>query len=421
MLLERVARGTALLMLLVLVFEAFRDRAVPVHAVVRSPDLPGALTRWSTSTAPAGVHVRAEGAFAPFARDWLSALPGAGTGVTWEGAGPAPIALAAEPVADPEGGTSAWIAAPAGASVTVEDEAGRLDSIRSGNGGARVLVRSGPTELLARSGATVARSAVSDSLVLGRLLLLGRAGWESKFVAAALEERGWKLDARLRLSPRGDVRQGAATTIDTTRYSAVLVLDSVGTAEALRIAAFVRAGGGVILSGAALRTPGLAVLAAGSPGRPVPGREPFDSSSTEPRRGLELNPVTPRPDAVVLERRGNLVAIAARRIERGRAVTSGYLDTWRWRMGGGEAALREHRDWWAGLVAGVARTGRIARSAEGFPDEAPLATLITRLGPAGSAPASSDAAPPISRGFLFALLMAALLAEWTSRRLRGAP
>jgi len=29
--------------------------------------------------------------------------------------------------------------------------------------------------------------------------------------------------------------------------------------------------------------------------------------------------------------------------------------------------------------------------------------------------------PPISRGFLFGLLMAALLIEWLSRRLRGAP
>jgi hypothetical protein len=262
---------------------------------------------------------------------------------------------------------------------------------------------------------------VSDSLVLGRILLLGRAGWESKFVAVALEERGWKIDARLRLSPRGDVRQGAVTTVDTSRYSAVLVLDSIGTTEALRIAAFVRSGGGVILSGPAVGTPGLAMLAAGSPRRPEAGHEPFDTLAGEPRRELELIPVAPRPDAVVLERRGNLAAVLARRIERGRAVTSGYLDTWRWRMGGGATAVDAHRDWWADLVAGVAYTGRIARPADGVTDEAPLATLITRLGPASSAPSSSDGTPPISRGVLFGLLMAALLIEWASRRLRGVP
>lgn len=421
MLLERVARGTALLMLLVLAIEAFRDRSEPVHAVVRSPDLPGALTRWSTSTAPAGVHVQAVGAFAPFARDWLSALPGAGTRVTWEGAGPAPIALAAEPVADPEGGTSAWIAAPAGIPVIVEDAVGRLDSIQFGIGGVRALVRASPKRLLARSGTSVARSEVSDSLVLGRLLLLGRVGWESKFVAAALEERGWKIDVRLQLSPRGDVWQGSAASVDTSVYSAVIVLDSVGTLEAGRILAYVRSGGGVVLAPSALRTVGLGTLGGGSPGALQPGREPFDTSAAEPRRGLELIPLTPRADAVVLERRGNMAAVAARRIERGRAVTSGYLDTWRWRMGGGAEAVRDHRDWWADLVSGVAHTGHVERPSEQFDDEAPLATLITRLGPSSSAPVQRTGAPPIPPAALFAVFAAALLLEWTSRRLRGAP
>ena len=420
-LLEGIARGVAFAALLWLVLEVFRDRAAPVHVVVRSPDLSRALIEWSTSRVPAGVHLRAEGAIPPFARDWLAALAGAGTEVTWEGDAPAPTALAAEPVADPEGGTSAWIAAPAGAGVVVGDAVGRLDSVRSGSFGAHLLVRSSPKALLASSGASIARSEVTDSLVLGRLLLLGRAGWESKFVAAALEERGWRIDARLRLSPRGDVRQGVATAIDTARYSAVLVLDSVGTAEALRIAAFVRSGGGVILSGEALRAPGLAIVAAGASGRADPGREPFDTSAKEPRRGLELIPLTSRPDAVVLERRGSVEAVAARRIERGRAVTSGYVDTWRWRLGGGADAVREHRDWWAGLVAGVAHTGRIVRPAEGLTDEAPFAALITRLGQSSVAPTSRDGPSPVSRGLLFGVLLAALLVEWASRRLRGVP
>jgi hypothetical protein len=420
-LLERVARAVVLAALAWLVILAFRDRAAPEYAVVRSRGLPRALIAWSSSGAPAGVHLLAERSLDPFARDWLRALAGAGTGVTWEGAAAAPTAVAAERVADPEGGTSAWIAAPAGVGVIVEDAAGRLDSIVPGAPGARILARSGPEEILARTGSTVARSLLGDSLVLGRLLLLGRAAWESKFVAAALEERGWKIDARLRLSPRGDVRQGVATPIDTMRYSAVVVLDSIGTAEALQLAGFVRSGGGVILSGPAVQSPGLAMLAAGSPGLPEPAHEPFDSGAREPRGGLELIPVAPRADAVVLERRGNRAAVAARRIERGRAVTSGYIDTWRWRMGGGDAALREHRDWWAGLIAGVAYTGRIVRPPQGVSDEAPLATLMTRLGPASGAPSRTDGTPRISSRVLFALLMAALLLEWASRRLRGAP
>ena len=420
-LLERIARGMAMLSLLWLLVLAFRDRVAPRRAVVESGELPRRLTEWSTSDAPAAVHVRTVGAFAPFARDWLRALAGAGTGVTWEGSALTPTALAVEPVVDPEGGTSGWIAAPAGVPTIVEDAAGRLDSIRSGSPGARILVRSGPDELLARSGSSMARSRVADSLVLRRLLLLGRAGWESKFVAAALEERGWKIDARLRLSPKGEVRQGQMAPIDTTRYSAVVVLDSVGPSEASRVADFVRSGGGVVVSGPALRSPGLGVLAAGSPGSMVLGREPFDTSAAEPRLGLELIPLTPRADAVVLERRGSLTAVAARRIQRGRAVTSGYLDTWRWRMGGSEAAVREHRDWWADLVAGVAHAGRITRPAEGLTDEAPVATLIARLGPSAPTPRTRDGTNPMSRALLFAVLMAALLVEWTSRRLRGVP
>jgi hypothetical protein len=134
-----------------------------------------------------------------------------------------------------------------------------------------------------------------------------------------------------------------------------------------------------------------------------------------------LIPIALRTGSVLLEHRDRMVAVAARRIERGRAVTIGYLDTWRWRMGGGAAAVRAHRDWWADLVAGVAHSGRIERPAGGIPDEAPLATLIARLGPASSAPSLPNRTPTVSHQLLFAILMAVLLAEWASRRLRGMP
>lgn len=419
--LERVARGLALLLLLWLLLGAFRGREEPLRVSVRVRDLAAQLSRWSTAADPASVHVESEGSLAPFERDWLAALPGTGTAVTWESHSGVPVAIAVEPVADPEGGVRAWIAAPSGTRVEVRDPAGPLDSLAASGGGARLLVRSNPEELLARAGGSVAGSAVADSLVLGRLLLLGRAGWESKFVAAALEERGWKLDARLRLSPRGDVRQGAVTPIDTSRYAAVLVLDSIGNAEARAIARFVREGGGAVIAAAAAGAPGLAVLSAGRPGASLPGREPFDSTLSEPRRSLELVPLAAREDAVVLERRGNSAAVVARRVERGRVVTTGYRDTWRWRMGGGEAAVQDHRDWWADLVAGVAYAGRIARQPSPETDEAPLAALVDRLGPAAAAPDRPGPGFGISRAWLFGLLAAALLLEWASRRLRGAP
>ena len=418
---ERIARGLALLLLLGLLADLFRGRAEPMRASVRVPDLTAQLSRWSTAADPASVHVESEGFIAPFQRDWLAALSGAGTLVTWGPEGGAPLAIAVEPVADPEGGVRAWIAAPSGVRVLVEDQAGALDSLPAAGGGARLLVRSNPAELRARAGGSAAGSAATDSLVLGRLLLLGRAGWESKFVAAALEERGWKLDARLRLSPRGDVRQGTTTSLDTARYAAVLVLDSIGSIEAQAVARFVRAGGGAVIAGSAAGAPSLAALWAGRPGASLPGREPFDSTLAEPRRSLELVPLDPGENAVVLERRGNAPAVAARRVERGRVVTTGYRDTWRWRMGGGEASVRAHRDWWADLVAGVAYTGRVTRQPRNLADEAPLATLIDRLGPATGAPAGPGPGFGISRAWLFGLLAAALLLEWASRRLRGAP
>ena len=419
--LERIARGVAILLMLWLLVDSFRGPAEPLRASVRERDLAAQLPRWSTAADPASVHVEFGGSLAPFRRDWLAALAGAGSRVTWESPDRVPLALAMEPVADPEGGVRAWIAAPPGSSVEVEDPAGPLDSLRASGGGGRLLVRSSPAELRARAGASIAGSAVGDSLVLGRLLLFGRAGWESKFVAVALEERGWKLDARLRLAPRRDVRQGEATPIDTARYAAVLVLDSIGGSEAQQVARFVRAGGGAVIAAAAAGASALGGLSAGRPGELLPGREPFDSTLAEPRRSLELNPLAAREDAVVLERRGRSAAIAAHRVERGRVVTIGYRDTWRWRMGGGAAAVQDHRDWWADLVAGVAYAGRVPKEPTAATDEAPIATLIDRLGPATAATGLPGPGFGISRAWLFGLLAVALLLEWASRRLRGAP
>src|SRR5438034_1064430 len=78
---------------------------------------------------------------------------------------------------------------------------------------------------------------VRDTLGLRRLLVLGQAQWETKFTIAALEERGWQVDAHIVVSPKGkgDVRQGDIGVIDTARYSAVLAVDTTAARYGARI------------------------------------------------------------------------------------------------------------------------------------------------------------------------------------------
>jgi hypothetical protein len=110
-------------------------------------------------------------------------------------------------------------------------------------------------------------------------------------------------------------------------------------------------------------------------------------------------------------------------VDAGRVVQTGYDETWRWRMSGGEEAVAAHREWWSRLVAAVAYAPLVPRaSAPSALDETPLASLIDALGPA--APLDSRLVPRTNDAritwTLFALVVASLLAEWTSRRLRGA-
>jgi hypothetical protein len=128
-------------------------------------------------------------------------------------------------------------------------------------------------------------------------------------------------------------------------------------------------------------------------------------------------------DAVALESRESAVTVAARRVDAGRVVQSGYDETWRWRMAGGDEAAAAHREWWSRLVAAVAYAPIVARpvASDAAIDETPLASLIDALGPASTFDA---AAVPTRDGTrttrsLFALVVGALLLEWASRRLRG--
>jgi hypothetical protein len=146
-------------------------------------------------------------------------------------------------------------------------------------------------------------------------------------------------------------------------------------------------------------------------------RSPAEGS---PRAALDLIPITElMTDAVVLERQGTHIAVAARRIGPGRVIEIGYVDLWRWRMEGGEGAPEACRAWLARLVADVAYTGVEAIDAPAG-DVAPLATLIQQLGPATTDPIAGGMDFTARwAAWVFVLICLALLGEWASRRLRG--
>jgi hypothetical protein len=376
------------------------------------------LARWSTVSSPARVHVRIDHTPAGRERDWLAALPGTGTEVDWSGPSLVPTAISVEPRVDPARGADVSVAAPESTMVMLSDTLGVLDSARATRTGVRGYVPKLRGTVDAIVGPVVARAARHDSLELKRLLVIGEAGWEAKFTVAALEERGWQVDAHIVVSPKGDVHQGKIADIDTAHYSAVLAIDSTAGRYGDRIAAFVKQGGGLVMWSPAARARGLTALAPGSADALIQdeGDVPPDSA---PRSVLELVPITSLSgDAVVLERRGGDVTLAARRVGLGRVLETGYTNSWRWRMAGGADALARHRDWIAGLVALVATSGRHAVPAAPS-DVAPLVTLIDRLGPATKATEAAALDPAVIARWVFGIVCAALMLEWASRRLRG--
>jgi hypothetical protein len=190
------------------------------------------------------------------------------------------------------------------------------------------------------------------------------------------------------------------------------------------LARYVASGGGLILAGNAASNDAFALLRVGTTGR-VKSAPMTQSGKGTTLRSLPLAPLVGLPrDAVVLERRDEDVAVAARRHVAGRVLQIGYVDSWRWRMSGGETSVADHRAWWTHAVASVAYATRISNplATDSALDGAPFAKLIASLGQPVAhltvigAPLSAS----ISAKWLLALLAMCLLAEWTSRRLRGA-
>src|SRR5439155_9242193 len=136
---------------------------------------------------------------------------------------------------------------PRGSSVLVSDDIGVIDTVRPESVGAGVALGSATGRITGRVNGSVASTVNPDPISLHKVLVIGSAGWESKFVVAALEEEGWKVDALIRLAPDIKVTQGSASMIDTSRYTAVVALDSAASPYANRIIEFVRSGGGAVL------------------------------------------------------------------------------------------------------------------------------------------------------------------------------
>ena len=366
-------------------------------------------------------------------RNVLSTARAAGMAVAWSDSTAAiGLAVAASAEIDPQGGTVVRARSNGARPLLVRDDASLLDSVGTASRG--VVVRGARLvgEAIAEQGTSRATTPVPHPATLRRVLLAAHPGWEAKFVAAALEERGWQVDGRLLIARRASVTLGAPLALDTARYAAVIVLDS-GVVGKDALTRFVRQGGGVILSGDALGASATASLRPASivgVRSAVPGALLTDA----PRQGLDAFALRPAARAIVLQQESGGVkrepSVVAWRIGAGRVIAIAYRETWRWRMEGTDDGIDEHRKWWSALVSATAfvpkdsSTAGDATVATHFPgNAAPYADLVARLG-APSPPPASHITPPSSPSklwVLFVLASVALLTEWSLRRLRGAP
>ena len=389
-------------------------------ATARSSELRQRLFAFTVAPNLARLHVEVDTLPDRASRAWLAALARTGVRVSWSGRA-TPLAVAAEPSGEPAGGTRLLVAAPRGTAVRIGDAAGIVDSVRIRGGGASVGVASLAGVAWASAGGGRAVAAPADSAVARGVLLFGRPSWETRFVVAALEEAGWSVSLRTPLAPGRAVEQGSVA-LDTARTAAVVALDSSAAAHVRAIARFVRDGGGlVVTSEAAASVPALAELAPGESGALARGID--SGADSVDRAALPLRAVTAlRGGAVALERRGTTVTVAARRFDAGRVAQVGYADTWRWRMSGGDGGAAAHRRWWSALVASVAYLPTVPASLVDSTDAAPFAAMIGALGePVAAPPGATDGAPlEPPRTLLLAVAVSLLLAEWLSRRLRGA-
>jgi hypothetical protein len=417
---EWAGRGVLILLLVIALWRALHERAQGAqHRAATAATLPRTLREATASPGIGSIALSLDSLPSSVQRSWLSALRHAGVAVHWRGEVPA-LALAAERVREPVSRTRVLLVADAGAPIALADSAGALDTLRLHTGGASVEAADVVGEVHARRGPFVASAALPAAQPRREVLVLGRAGWESKFVLAALSEAGWRVRARLPTAPGVAVSDPALLPIDTARYDAAVLLDSSAMDLAPAVARFVASGGGLVVAGSATTLDAFRALVPARAGDRRPGRILLDADSVTPA-DLPLRPLAAlRADAVPLERQSAGLAAAARRAGNGRVLALGYDESWRWRMLGGASGPALHRAWWSRTVGLVAPEHGDAALPAGV-DAAPTAALVEALGPASADPRSATESASDSLPLaLLALIAAALLAETASRRLRGA-
>ena len=420
--LELALRVVALAALVAWMANALRP-PVARSETVSEASLREALPRWTRASGVDRVHVLLDTVPDATRSAWLDALRRGGTAVSWSGSGIPDAALETYPATDPAGGVFILTSAPASLDRVLSDALGPIGTVAKSNELAvsRIAAIEGGVTLT--SGAQPSRASVSAGVAPKRVYVAGAAGWEAKFVIAALEESGWTVDAHLVVSPDHDVWQGPRDAVlDTARYAAAVLLDSATAESARGVEQFAANGGGVVLAGDANRARRIASLVAWRAGAresaPL-GTLPADTAW----RGLSrfpLDSVAGRR-AITLERRGRSAVVAVRRHRAGRVAGVGYDQTWRWRMAGSETGRAAHREWWSRVVASVAARPAITEGTGN--SSAPLATLVGTLG-SPSAPSRASVPSLLSRAtvskLLGALALVALLTEWALRRRRGA-
>lgn len=414
---SRVALVTALAVALWRSVNASRRDATTVAMHAAEPG--NALARATMSDRVGAVDVDVDGTMSTRQLAWLSALRRGGVQVHWRGSPPA-LAIAADRAREPVAPVLLRLVADSGADLVVGDSVGAIDSLNAGHG-ATLEASDVAGTVSARRGSWTATTRVPVRQERRNVLVLGRAGWESRFVLDALGEAGWHVRARLPVAPGVSVTDVALLPLDTVRYDAVIALDSSAADLSAAIAKFVAQGGGAIVAGSALGVGELRRLAPASAGARRPGRILLEGD-TLTRADLPLRPLgSVRPDAVMLERQPAGIALAIRRSGRGRVAAVGYDESWRWRMQGGAGGAAAHRAWWSRVVGLVAP----AREPSGGPspasaDAAPRAALVDALGPASAATAAASSGSTRLPLAMLLVIVVLLLAETASRRFRGA-
>ncbi len=415
---ERALRAASLALVAFAIWRVVGAGAAGGTLRVRSSSLAHDV-RSLESARDAALHVDVDAMPSPEDRDALAAVAHAGTRVTWSAATIPPLAAVAVRSREPGGPVRISVASTE--KVAVSDGLAALDSVTAAGAaqGASLSVGAPSGAVAAGSGAARTPIGIPAGVALHPVLLIGHAGWEAKFAAAALEEQGWNVDERVFVAPTADVTQGAIGVIDTAHFSAIVALDTTLGAVGPSIVRFVREGGGLLLLADAANAPSIRAIAPARAGtKKTAALHAFDSA--DPVNAMPVYPLeSPRGDIVRLTTRGATLTSAARREGAGRVLQIGFDETWRWRMQGGTDAAAAHRAWWSRMVGSIAATPipavDEAQSAEG----APLARLIGALGPATTVePSASE--PRRLPAWLFPLLIICLLAEWGSRRWRGA-